>query len=210
MNIGVVANCDHTSDWVHSVHACIGIAMQWVMLQKSLLAFLLPLHTIPFSLYSLYTSFRVARSLGLLTIHRSFLPSLVILLVAISGIMCAQPRMFPTLKTCKATAAGGCLPCTKFETGSKLLKVSGIVISARANQYSTKAPSSFRSLMLNSRRSWHGRRPFSAPLHLPRRCLTHMQSFRRSPLGQLWLPVHLHIWDMHFLSKPSTWALLPR
>jgi hypothetical protein len=24
---GVLANCDHTSDWVHCVHACIGIAM---------------------------------------------------------------------------------------------------------------------------------------------------------------------------------------
>ena len=24
---GVVANCDHTSEWVHWVHACIGIAM---------------------------------------------------------------------------------------------------------------------------------------------------------------------------------------
>ena len=29
---GVVANCDHTSEWVHWVHACIGIAMQWVTL----------------------------------------------------------------------------------------------------------------------------------------------------------------------------------
>jgi len=25
---GVVGNCDHTSEWVHGVHACIGIAMQ--------------------------------------------------------------------------------------------------------------------------------------------------------------------------------------
>jgi len=24
---GIVANCDHTSEWVHCVHACIGIAM---------------------------------------------------------------------------------------------------------------------------------------------------------------------------------------
>jgi len=38
---GVVANCDHTSEWVHWVHPCIGIAMQWVTLRKSLLAFLL-------------------------------------------------------------------------------------------------------------------------------------------------------------------------
>jgi len=36
---GVVANCDHTSEWVHWVHACIGIAMQWVTLRQSLLAF---------------------------------------------------------------------------------------------------------------------------------------------------------------------------
>jgi hypothetical protein len=39
---GVVANSDHTSEWVHWVRACIGIAMQWVMLRKSLLTFLLP------------------------------------------------------------------------------------------------------------------------------------------------------------------------
>jgi len=38
---GVVANCDHTSGWVHWVYACIRIAMQQVTLQKSLLAFLL-------------------------------------------------------------------------------------------------------------------------------------------------------------------------
>jgi len=36
---GVVGNCDHTSEWVHWVHICIGIAMQWVTLRKSLLAF---------------------------------------------------------------------------------------------------------------------------------------------------------------------------
>jgi len=39
---GVVANCDYTSEWVHWVRACIGIAMRWVTLQKSLLTFLLP------------------------------------------------------------------------------------------------------------------------------------------------------------------------
>jgi len=38
---GVVANCDHTSKWVHWVHSCIRIAMHWVTLGKSLLAFLL-------------------------------------------------------------------------------------------------------------------------------------------------------------------------
>jgi hypothetical protein len=29
---GVVANCDNTSEWVHWVRACIGIAMRWVTL----------------------------------------------------------------------------------------------------------------------------------------------------------------------------------
>ena len=38
---GVVANCDHTSEWVHWVRPCIGIAMRWVTLWKSLLTFLL-------------------------------------------------------------------------------------------------------------------------------------------------------------------------
>jgi len=48
---GVVANCDHTSEWGHCVHACIGIAMQWVTLQKSLLAFLQPARKIQYFLY---------------------------------------------------------------------------------------------------------------------------------------------------------------
>jgi len=38
---GVVANSDHTSKWVHWVHACIWNTMQWVTLQKSLLTLLL-------------------------------------------------------------------------------------------------------------------------------------------------------------------------
>jgi len=48
---GIVANCDHTSEWVHWVRACIGIAMRWVTLWKSLLAFLLPARKMQFSLY---------------------------------------------------------------------------------------------------------------------------------------------------------------
>jgi len=48
---GVVANCDHTSEWVHWVRACIGIAMEWVMLRKSLLTFCLPARKMQFSLH---------------------------------------------------------------------------------------------------------------------------------------------------------------
>jgi hypothetical protein len=51
---GVVANCDHTSEWVHWVRGCNGIAMRWVTLPKSLLAFLLPARKMRLSLYSLY------------------------------------------------------------------------------------------------------------------------------------------------------------
>jgi len=36
---GVLANCDHTSEWVHWVRACIRIVMRWVTLRQSLLAF---------------------------------------------------------------------------------------------------------------------------------------------------------------------------
>ena len=97
----------------------------------------------------------------------------------------------------------------KFRDRIQVTWVSGIVVSARANQYSTKAPSSFRSLILNSRCSCHGRRPFSAPWHLHRRCFSHTQSFRQSPPRQLSLPVHQHIWDMRWPSKPSTWTLIP-
>ena len=46
---GIVANCDHTSEWVHWVRACIRIPMHWVTLRKSLLAFLLPACKIQFS-----------------------------------------------------------------------------------------------------------------------------------------------------------------
>ena len=47
---GIVANCDNTSELVHWVRACIGIAMQWVTLRISLLAFLLPARKMQFSL----------------------------------------------------------------------------------------------------------------------------------------------------------------
>ena len=48
---GVVANCDHMSEWVLWVRACIGIAMRWVTLRKSLLAFLLSARKMQFCLY---------------------------------------------------------------------------------------------------------------------------------------------------------------
>jgi hypothetical protein len=48
---GVGANCYHMSEWVHWVHACIWIEMGWVTLRKSLLAFILPLSKMQFSLY---------------------------------------------------------------------------------------------------------------------------------------------------------------
>ena len=160
---GILANCDHTSEWVYLVRPCIGIAMQWVKLRKSLLAFLPAARKMQFSLYSLYTSFQVARSMWLLTIHSLLSPSPVSLLGALSRNTCTQQTMTPTLKTCQATASGAFLTCTNFETESKLHKFSGIVVSARANQYSTKAPSSFWSLILNGHCCCHGRRPFSAP-----------------------------------------------
>jgi len=47
----VVANCDHTSEWVHWVCACIWIAMWCVKLRQLLLAFLLPARKMQFSLY---------------------------------------------------------------------------------------------------------------------------------------------------------------
>jgi len=159
----IVANCDHTSERVHWVRACIGISMQWVTLQKPLLALLLPVRNMQFSHYELYTSFQVARCMWLLTIHHSFCLSPALQLSAISGITCAQPMMFPTVKTCKATAGGAFLTWTNFETGSKLPYFSGIVVSTRADQYSMKAASSFRSWMFNSRCSCDGRWPLSAP-----------------------------------------------
>ena len=178
--------------------------MRLVTLRKSLLVFLLPACKIDFSLCYLYTLFQVARCIWEVTIHRSFIPSLVLRLVAISGITCVQQRMFPTLKTCKAMAVGAIPTCTYCETGFKLPQFSGIVVSARANHDRTKTPSSYRSLILNSHCSFQVRRPFSAPQHLPGRCFTHTQSFCQSTLHQLRLPVHRHIRDMRSPSKPST------
>jgi hypothetical protein len=82
-----------------------------------------------------------------------------------------QPIKFPMLNTCNATAASVVLTCTNFKMGSKLPEFSVIVESARANQYSTKAPSLFRRLIFYCHCSCHGRRPFSAPERLPRLCL---------------------------------------
>jgi hypothetical protein len=138
---GIVANCDHTSECAYWVHACSGIAMQWVTLRRSLFTFFLSAHKMQCSLYQIYTSFQVARPMWLLTIHRSFRLSSVLLHEAISGIKCAQPTMFPMLMTDKGMAAGVFLTCRHFEIGSKLPEFSRIVVSARADQYSTKARS---------------------------------------------------------------------
>jgi hypothetical protein len=51
----VVANYDHILEWDYWVWACIGTALLWVTLRKSLLAFLLPASKVQFSLYWLDT-----------------------------------------------------------------------------------------------------------------------------------------------------------
>jgi len=158
-----VATCDHTSEWVHLVHTCSRIAIRSVTQQKSLLALLLPVHKMQFSLYYLYTSFQVARSMWLLIIHCLFLQSPAIWLIAISGITCAQARMLSMRKTFKSTAASVFFTCTNFVPGSMLCAFSGIVMSAMDSQYSMKAPSSLRSLILNSWCGCHGWHPFSTP-----------------------------------------------
>jgi len=81
---------------------------------------------------------------------------------AISGIDCLGLTIISMLKSCKATSASTFLTCTKFKMGSMLLMISGMVMSARANQSSKKPPSSFWRLIFNSRCSCHGRHPFSA------------------------------------------------
>jgi hypothetical protein len=51
----------------------------------------------------------------------------------------------------------------KFRDAIQLPQFSDILVSIRANQYSTKAPSSFWSLILNSCCSYHGRCPLTSP-----------------------------------------------
>jgi hypothetical protein len=96
---GVLTNCDHTSEWIHWVGAFIRIDMEWAVQEHPLLPFILPVRNIQFSLYLLYTSYKVARSRLRLTINRPFRLSYILLLVTITMIMWVQPTMFSTLKT---------------------------------------------------------------------------------------------------------------
>jgi hypothetical protein len=144
-----------------------------------------------------------------LTIHCLFCLWSVLLIVVISGIMCARPTIFPTLKTCKARAARDFLTCTNLEKECKLPEFLGIVVNTRENQRSTKASFSFQSLILNSHCSCHVRWPVSAPWHLPGHFFTQTQLFHQFPPRQLWLPVHPHIWDLRSPSKSSTRTIIP-
>jgi len=108
------------TEWVNWAHACIGIAMRWVTLRNSLLEFLLHSRKIQFSLDKIYVSFQVSRSMWQLIIHHSFHLSAVLVEVGLSGMTCAQPTIFPMLKTCNATATGAFLTCTSVVTGSQI------------------------------------------------------------------------------------------
>ena len=137
------------------------------------LNFLLPTHIIQFSIYISYTSFHMAWLVCLMTIHSSFRLSPLSLLVAISEITCAQPRIFPTLKICKAMAASAFLTCSNFETQSKFSEFWGNEVNSRANQHPTKAASTFSHLICNSCCSCHEISPCSVPSNLPAWDFTH-------------------------------------
>jgi len=151
----------------------------------------------------------VASSIWVLTIYCSFRQSPVVILVAISGSTHTQLKMFPMVTYCKAMAAIVFLTWINFETGSKLPEFSGIVVSVRASQYSSKAPFSIRNWILNHYFSCHLRCPNSAPSHLPGHCCTYTLAFLWYASHQLCHPVHRHIWDMCLPAKPSTWILIP-
>jgi len=68
--------------------------------------------------------------------------------------VCAADYVWPA-ENLKSNCCQCYLTGTNFETKSKLPKVSGIVVSTQATQYSTQAPSSFRSFILNSHCSFH-------------------------------------------------------
>jgi hypothetical protein len=158
---GVVANCDNTSEWVHWVRACIGIAMRWVTVRISLLAFLLPSRKMQFSLLIIHIV--PSRQIYGAIDNASLVPSVSCLTTM--RYLWNTVRAADNISHAENLQSNGCqcfLTCTNFETGSKLPEFSRIVVSARSNQYSTKAPSSFWSFIFNSRCSFHGRRPFSA------------------------------------------------
>jgi len=101
-------------------------------------------------------------------------PSLILSISFVTSSCCHWNYVYPTQQTCKATAVGAFLPCTKFQTGSMLPEFSGMLVIARANQYPRIAPSSlFWSMILNNCCSSHGRCPFSMPKHLPGHWFTH-------------------------------------
>jgi hypothetical protein len=112
---GVVANCNHTTQPVHSVHASIWIAMRWVMMRKFILTFLVLLRKLQYILYWLYTSFQVAWSTCLVTIDRSFYPSPVVLMADTCGTLCAQPPIIPTQRSGIAMDARVFCTCSYFE-----------------------------------------------------------------------------------------------
>jgi hypothetical protein len=70
---GIVANCDNTSEWVLWVRVYIGIAMRWVKLRISLLAFLLPARKMQFSLLIIHII--PSRQIYVAIDNPSFIPS---------------------------------------------------------------------------------------------------------------------------------------
>jgi hypothetical protein len=161
---GIRANCEHTLESIHWVHACICIAMRWVTLRK-----ISP---------RVHSTCAQNAILSLLTVH--IIPSRQIyvpvdnpsLILSVSYLTTSSGLwnyVHPASNVShnekrKAMAAGAFLTGTNFPTGSTFHRFSGIVVSARANQYSTTAPSSFWRSTLNSCCSCHRRRPFCAPL----------------------------------------------
>jgi len=107
-----------------------------VMLEKSLLAFLLParkMQTLSFQIIHIIPSHQIYVAID----NPSLVPSVSCLTTSSyhwNYVRAADE--VSQVKTCNATAAGAFLTSTNFEMGSKLPAFSGIVMSARANQYS--------------------------------------------------------------------------
>jgi len=149
-NPGVVANWDHTSEWVPCVSACIGI---WnVMGDAAESSPHVPSTCVHNTIRSLLIVHIIrSRQIYVAVDNPSLPPSMSCLITGNDP--CNYVPAANNVSHADISQSNDCLClliCKNFEPGSNLPEFSGIMVSARANQYSTKAPSSFKSLISNS------------------------------------------------------------
>ena len=129
---GVVANCDNTSDWIHWVRACIGIAMEWVTLRISLLAFLLPPRKMQFSLVIIHII--PSRQIYVAIDNPSLVPSISSLTSSYLWNYVHAANNISHAENLQRNVCRGVSHGYKFRDWIQVTEFAGIVVSARANR----------------------------------------------------------------------------